>query len=122
MYNLSQYRCIAREFVRAGGVFAHCAAALRENYETFPNIGELTIKRISRKAVFQPMLAEQEAILKMSKEDAELQAETIRASAEARGIQVLCNRTLKAIRGQGLRDGKDLDMVLKAIKVFSRQA
>ena len=117
MYTLDQYRCIARELARTGGIVTQAARNLRQDYDSFPRISSPTVRRIMKLDVFQEILKEQDELLVKAAPEGELEAEKRRAREEttgkrqARAIAKMVSRGLT-----GLREAKKETCVLKLPK------
>jgi hypothetical protein len=98
MYTIPQCRSIARELVRAGGVFSRAAQALRDDYESYPGITRNTIRRLSGKPFFPALLQEQKQMLAQVIPQGEMAAEKSRARLEAAGGQLSRRIVLAGIR------------------------
>jgi len=118
MYTFSQYRCIARELVRANGIVAHCVDSLNRNYESFDGITDRTVVRISKTPKFQDLMVEQAQVLKDSQLLSERQVEEERARESAKGVSTVKRELLQGIR-DAIDQRQDLEKCLKAYKTWA---
>ena len=124
MYSLEQWRCVAREVARSGGVVDQAARNLRSNYETFGAIGATTIRRVLNKPFFQRLRQEQEEMLAKVRADTELLAEKARAAANTCDKNTVRQATAEAVRhlrelDPQSRDARSLRVLLEYLKFLS---
>ena len=109
MYDFNEWRCIAREVVRAGGLIRKAAVYLRTNYEGFETIRPGTVRRLLDKPNFRLLLKEQEALLAAARAEGELETEKVRARAAAGGKNSVRQAAAEIIRQlrEAAKDGRD---------------
>lgn len=87
-YDLSQRRAFARELARSGGNVASAARALRENYETFRELGDSTLHRFLKEPGVAEMIAEEGARQREAAVQATAEVERARIKRELMGSEL----------------------------------
>src|SRR5579864_7193200 len=82
MYSGKQIDLIAYEVARAGFNIAKAASVLREQYETFREIGESTIHRLMRKSSFVESVAKNVSAIQEAHDAAVIAVERTKALRE----------------------------------------
>jgi hypothetical protein len=85
MYTPEQIQLVARELARSGGNVMAALTRLRNEYETFNEIGENTIRRMLPKKNFAELVAAEGAMLAQEREAGARLAERKRAENDAKG-------------------------------------
>ncbi|HEY3321712.1 MAG TPA: hypothetical protein VGP72_14675 [Planctomycetota bacterium] len=87
-YTAEQQRDIARELARSGGNVMAALKRLREEYESFRQIGESTLRRCLKEDGFAAMVAEEGERMLAARAEGIATAERERARREAEGTMV----------------------------------
>jgi len=90
MYNGSQRTIIAKELARAGMKFPAALDALHRNYDTFRNLCESTVRRMSKDPFFNDLVQHQEDFVHAAREATAEELEEARLRQEA-----LCDNPIR---------------------------
>lgn len=82
MYTAEQKAIVAHELARAGGNVTAALKRLREEYESFRNVGDATVRRMLREKGFAELVAQRSAIIEQASQRAALEMEQAKKLAE----------------------------------------
>ena len=109
MYDLNDWRCIAREIARSGGHIARAAFYLRTHYEGFDSIRHRTIRRLFKKSFVQALHGQQEQMLDKVMLEGEAEVEKARAKVQATSKSPVRQTVAETARriGDAVKEGRD---------------